>query len=125
MRNIILPHKRRLMILNFSIPGNPIAKMRPRFSKWGTYDPQSLQKREMQLHLHVEMLQKHVLKPLEDEIYVSMRFYMPIPNSWSQKRKKSMIGKNHCKKPDLDNFAKMYLDAMNTIVFKDNSIHCI
>ena len=49
-------------------------------------------------------------------------FYMPMPKSWSRKKKAKMIGKPHQQKPDVDNLAKALLDS----VFEDDShIHDI
>lgn len=39
-------------------------------------------------------------------------FYMPMPKSWSAKKKKSMDGKPHKQKSDLDNLVKALFDAL-------------
>ena len=44
-------------------------------------------------------------------------FVLPMPKSWSQKKKDSMIGKPHQVRGDIDNYAKALFDA----VFKDDS----
>lgn len=38
-------------------------------------------------------------------------FNMPMPKSWSKKKKAEMIGKPHQQKPDLDNLVKALFDA--------------
>lgn len=39
-------------------------------------------------------------------------FYLPMPKSWSKKKKESMIGKGHQQKPDVDNLLKAVMDAV-------------
>ena len=52
---------------------------------------------------------------------------MPIPTSYSKKKVNEIMveckGK-HYKKPDLDNLAKLILDAMNGLVFRDDALIC-
>jgi Holliday junction resolvase RusA-like endonuclease len=45
-------------------------------------------------------------------------FLIPMPKSWSKKKKGEMIGKPHKQKPDLDNLIKALGDA----VYKDDSV---
>lgn len=49
---------------------------------------------------------------------------MPIPKSFSKKKKKFYQEKpcRHLKKPDTDNLQKLYLDCMSGILFSDDSI---
>lgn len=44
-------------------------------------------------------------------------FILPMPKSWSKKKKEEMNGRPHQQKPDKDNLEKALLDA----VFKDDS----
>jgi Holliday junction resolvase RusA-like endonuclease len=39
-------------------------------------------------------------------------FYIKMPKSWSKKKKLEMRGKPHMQKPDLDNIAKAFIDAL-------------
>ncbi len=39
-------------------------------------------------------------------------FYMPMPKSWSKKKKAAMNGQPHLNKPDLDNLLKALFDAV-------------
>ena len=45
-------------------------------------------------------------------------FVLPMPQSWSRKKKQAMVGKPHQQKPDRDNMEKALLDA----VFGDDSV---
>lgn len=47
---------------------------------------------------------------LPDEFIV--RFYLPMPESWSNKKKVRMEGKPHQVKPDKDNLEKALLDCL-------------
>ena len=50
-------------------------------------------------------------------------FYMPIPSSWSKKRKSEANRHPHVSKPDLDNLVKLILDRAEGILFdNDNKI---
>jgi len=41
-----------------------------------------------------------------------VEFLIRMPNSWSDKKKKEMIGKPHQQKPDLDNLVKSIMDCL-------------
>jgi Holliday junction resolvase RusA-like endonuclease len=43
-------------------------------------------------------------------------FYIPMPDSWSKKKKLAMAGTPHQQKPDIDNVVKALLDSL----FKDS-----
>jgi len=43
---------------------------------------------------------------------VSLIFYIPMAKSWSKKKRELMLGKPHKAKPDIDNLAKAFLDAL-------------
>ena len=42
----------------------------------------------------------------------SVMFLMPMPKSWSKKKREEMDGKPHVQKPDLDNLLKALCDAV-------------
>lgn len=44
-------------------------------------------------------------------------FVLPMPKSWSQKKKYSMLGQPHQVRGDIDNYAKALFDS----IFKDDS----
>ena len=43
---------------------------------------------------------------------VSVSFHMPMPKSWSKKKKERMDGTPHLNRPDLDNLVKAWCDAL-------------
>ena len=64
---------------------------------------------------------QHFKTPSECPISVDMTFYMPIPSSWSQKKKDRMNGAVHRSKPDIDNLIKGVFDSLNKIAWKDDN----
>jgi Holliday junction resolvase RusA-like endonuclease len=42
----------------------------------------------------------------------SFRFYIPMPKTWSKKKRALMHGKLHMQKPDIDNLMKAVFDSM-------------
>lgn len=51
---------------------------------------------------------------------LSVVFVMPMPKSWSRKKRIEMNGKPHQQKPDLDNLLKAFKDAM---IDEDSFVH--
>lgn len=49
-------------------------------------------------------------EPVPDVFWIT--FYMPMPSSWSQKKKQQMDGEPHQQRPDVDNLLKAFLDAL-------------
>lgn len=43
---------------------------------------------------------------------ISLTFYLPMPKSWSKKRRNEMLGMPHQSKPDIDNLIKCFLDCL-------------
>lgn len=49
---------------------------------------------------------------IKDPVEVNWTAYLPMPKSWSKKKKLEMAGKPHRTKPDRDNIDKALLDAL-------------
>ena len=47
-----------------------------------------------------------------DPLIVTMKFYIPMPASWSKKKKAAMNGAYHRQKPDIDNLSKSVMDSL-------------
>lgn len=62
--------------------------------------------------------------PLKGPIEVEIIFTMPIPESWSLKKKREALGGYHTKKSDIDNLIKGCFDAANKIVWEDDNQVC-
>ena len=61
--------------------------------------------------------------PFDEAVTIEMRAIYPIPASWSErKRQKALVGEiKPTTKPDLDNVAKCWNDAMNGVVYTDDA----
>lgn len=117
------------MIINFTIPGIPVAKGRPKFFKRGdfvgTYTPKKTGNFENLVRLAYREVSNVVY---ECPVKLYAEFYFPIPSSWSKKKKEiAATEKVPCvTRPDIDNILKSVLDGLNTVAFKDdNQIHII
>ncbi|HHY74060.1 MAG TPA: RusA family crossover junction endodeoxyribonuclease [Bacillus bacterium] len=60
-------------------------------------------------------------QPLKGALDVHIVFSMPIPKSWSNKRKCEVVGRYHTKKPDTDNLVKGVFDSLNKIAWEDDN----
>jgi Holliday junction resolvase RusA-like endonuclease len=111
--------------IEFTVPGDPRGKGRPRFSRVGkftkTYTDAKTKMYEDKI-ASAARLAMYPHEPLTTPIAVWMHINVPIPASYSKKRKEAcLLGlEMPCKKPDIDNVAKGILDAMNGIVYKDD-----
>lgn len=105
--------------VTYVFDGAPVPMMRPRLTKYGIWDAQSHLKKDLKMVLQLQHSNKPLFSgPLELEIV----FFMPIPTSWSKKKKDSFVGKDHIIRPDLDNLIKLPLDVCNLIIFHDDCI---
>ena len=105
--------------MKIEIPGKPIPLNRPRASKNRFYDSQYQVKENIVLYVNAHY---GTLLPLEHPISIYMTFYMPIPISWSKKKKKLFIGQPHTATPDLDNLVKFVNDCFNGVFWQDDSL---
>ena len=96
----------------------PVPKGRPRFFNGHAVTPPKTKEYE-------ELLRRSWPHGrMSGELSVSMEFVMPIPKSLSRKQRSALMGKEHTKKPDLDNLIKAVLDALNGVAYEDDSKIC-
>lgn len=108
--------------MRITIPGIPVGKGRPRAARVGSsvrlYTPKATQAWEDVIAWHARAaMGSHA--PLEGGITLDITFGLPIPESWSKRKKAD--ASEHTGRPDLDNLVKCVLDGFNGIVFKDDS----
>lgn len=60
-------------------------------------------------------------KPIDGAVGVTVWFYMPMPETWSKKKKAEMVNRYHTKKPDIDNLIKGLFDALNNLIWVDDN----
>ena len=54
------------------------------------------------------------------DIDLDIKFVIPMPTSWSEKKRVEMDGKPHTQRPDLDNLIKAFKDAL---LIEDSHVH--
>lgn len=103
--------------IHINLPGKPITKLRPRFSRWKTkvktYDKQSTEKKTVRWQLKARMLDR---KPYEGCVHLILCFVFKRPKS-----RKSLRETYHRVKPDLDNLIKWIGDVGNGILWHDDA----
>lgn len=111
-----------MSVAQFTIPGKPIGKGRPKFARQGnfirTYTPEKTVNYENLVKL--AWMQSGCEK-LNGNISARIIAYFPIPKSVSKKKRENMFKAFYDKKPDADNIAKAILDALNGIAYDDDS----
>lgn len=100
----------------FAIPFKPIAWKRPVHWKGHCYDSQKKEKEKTAAYILSK--DPYLFLP---PIKVRLEFHMPMPKSWSQKEKEEKRGEWHTQKPDVDNLCKFIIDALNTVMWEDDS----
>ena len=110
-------------MLSFIIPGQPVAKARPRFTKNGhAYTP----KKTEQYEARVAAIAHQCMNGdelLAGAVQLNIDAYFEIPGSWP-KWKQEMARQNmlwHTTKPDRDNVEKSIKDGLNGVVWRDDS----
>jgi Holliday junction resolvase RusA-like endonuclease len=112
--------------ITIALQGAPIAKARARFSSYRgrlrVHTPPATKVYEEQVRL-VAWQAMRGRSIFSGAVEVEMRFVFAPPASWSEKKRLAAIAGDisHTSKPDCDNLAKSWLDAMNRIVFSDDA----
>jgi Holliday junction resolvase RusA-like endonuclease len=112
------------MKAEFTVPGIPVAKGRPRFSRQGnfvrTFTPEKTYNYEQLVKL---AFMQAGCEKLSGAVKVRIIAYFPIPKSTSKKRQKMMAEGEirHMVKPDAENVSKGILDALNKLAYDDDS----
>ena len=113
-------------MVTYLVEGNPVGKGRPKFARRGnfvsTYTPTKTRDYE-------DLIKDAARKAmgsndlLETPVTVAIYITVPIPASYSKKRTEACLSGSErpIKKPDIDNIAKCFLDAMNGAVYHDDS----
>ena len=110
-------------MIRFEILGQPMAKQRPRVTRSGiAYTPSKTVNYEAVVRYTYQG--KYPLKePILGLIEATIIAVFPIPKSYSKKKTAELLAGHHNydKKPDCDNLAKIILDSLNGIAYKDDS----
>ena len=112
------------MEVHFTVPGEPVGKGRPRFSRQGSfvmaYTPGKTVSYENLIKVEYE--RQSGLSFGEREIGLRVTAYFSIPKSVSKaKRQRMQDGEiRPAKKPDIDNVCKVVADALNGVAYNDD-----
>ena len=96
-----------MLTLKFTVPIEPLPQPRPRFSRFGVYEPKKITEYKKAIAAVVKSAMKDI-EPMTGELSAVIRLYR------KYKRCSRRFG-------DFDNLAKAITDACNGIVFTDDS----
>jgi len=113
------------LIIQFTVDGDPIPKGRPRFARRGHFVQTYTDAKTIDYETQVAMKARHAIgasEPLKGALTVFLYLRYAVPASYSKKRKEACLrGVEYPKRIDLDNVYKSITDAMNGIVYMDDS----
>lgn len=104
--------------------GEPKAKGRPRFIRATGRAYTDSKTRSYESHLRLAAQDAMgAKKPIEGPVTLSVSVHLPVPRSWTQKKRAAaLLGLvAPTSRPDWDNYGKLSSDALNEIVFRDDS----
>ncbi len=113
-------------MVTFKVDANPVGKQRARYAKRGnfvqTYTPDKTRNYESLIkEAAIEAMGSS--EPLETPVTLYLYIRAPIPKSLPKKRIEACLNglEKPIKKPDASNVLKSVEDAMNGVVYKDDS----
>ena len=109
-------------IVHFTIPGEPVAQGRARRGKWGNmFDPEKSRNFKKIVSNYARAAYKG--EPVVCPVIMELAIYRKIPASWSKGKKQKAIKGDvlPISKPDCSNYLKGVEDALNGIIYKDDS----
>ena len=116
------------MTVKFTIPGSPRGKGRPRFSRQGDFVRTYTDEQTASYENLVKLMYRNQcgIAFLDGAIMAEITGYFPIPKSASKKKQLAMeVGEiKYTSKIDCDNLAKIALDSLNGIAYRDDSQVC-
>lgn len=110
------------IVVQFAVPVIPVAKQRARVVTGGAYTPRKTRDYETMVGYRARSAMGGK-PPTEAAVVLLVEFGVPIPSSWTGKRRSDAEAGLvvPASKPDLTNYVKAIEDAMNGIVYRDDS----
>lgn len=110
----------------FTVNGIPQGKGRPRFRRAGNFVQTYTDTKTKTYEQHIRESAINAMgsgSPLEGPVGVDLYIRLPVPQSHSKTRRAMCLEglERPLKKPDIDNVIKAYLDAMNGVVYADDT----
>jgi len=113
------------LVVTFTVDGDPVPKGRPRFARRGQFVQTYTDAKTIDYETHVAMKARQAIgasEPLEGALTVFLYLRYGVPTSYSKKRKEACLaGLEFPKKVDIDNVYKSITDAMQGIVYANDS----
>jgi Holliday junction resolvase RusA-like endonuclease len=112
--------------IRFEIPGDPVAKGRPRATTIGgkarMYTPAKTERYESRVAVFAQQAMAG-RAPLDEALCVRICAIVAVPASWSQKKRTAALAGEvfPVSRPDADNIAKAVTDGANGILWVDDS----
>jgi Holliday junction resolvase RusA-like endonuclease len=115
-----------MMQIHFQVDGDPKGKGRPRFTRAGKFTRVYTDKQTLDYEAVIKFFAAQAMGStdlLETPVSVFLYIRHGVPQSYSKKRTEACLSglEQPCKKPDIDNVAKTFLDGMNGVIFKDDT----
>lgn len=109
-------------MISFKVPVPPVAKARPRVTIRGGFARAYTPKKTAQFEQIVADCCP-VVEPITTPCHLSVTFDLPIPKSWPKaKQRAAESGElKPISRPDIDNYLKAVLDALNGVAYADDS----
>lgn len=113
--------------VTISLSGNPRGKGRPRFSNAGQFVRVFTDAKTRAFESRLKSAGIDAMRgkePLDEAVSVTVDAFMPIPASFSKAKRAAALAFDLMPvgKPDLDNIEKCCGDALNGVVFRDDSL---
>ena len=107
--------------VTLTIPGPLAAKARPCFAANGAHTAPATRKAERSIAWHAT--QQVGQRCLQGALSVSLWVGVAVPRSWSASRKAEALAGvlRPATKPDVDNLAKLVLDSLNGVIWRDDA----
>lgn len=109
-------------MIKLEIPESITSKARPRLGKNGVYTPTKTKNYEY-LVRQIFVYKYPKFKPLEGRIKLTIIACFELPKKRTKTTEAEMLAGiiSPTKKPDIDNIAKIILDALNKFAYKDDN----
>ena len=115
-----------MMQIHFQVDGDPKGKGRPRFSRAGKFTRVYTDKQTLDYEAVIKFFAAQAMgstDPLETPVSVFLYIRHGVPKSYSKNQTEACLSGlvSPVKKPDWDNVAKSVADAMNGVIYLDDS----
>lgn len=112
-------------MIEFTVPGQPIGKARPRATSVNgrarMYTPKTTADYEKVVASEAKPL---FPEPLACAVRLRVVAFFAMPKSWSKRKREALEGQFHTQKPDADNVLKAIKDGLNDVAWIDDCQVC-